>query len=147
VKTIYVECKPDKVVAKIIFEKIGLKTKIIHETGKSRVVKKLLNQENTIGVIDEDPTSIQPAGLEKFKLKHEDKRFNYKILQTKNNSKLIMLVPRLEEWIIKLSKQTKIDLKKFNLPNDPTQLHRIINTKTINLEKYLSKLTTSLSLI
>ena len=145
-KNIYVECRPDKILAKFILEKAGIKHKIIHEHGKTRIIKKVLSQKDSIGLIDEDPHAIPPPRIENFKLMSEEQeiqRFNFKVLKSPRDSILILLMPRLEEWIIRLSNLTKIRLDRYGLSNDPNHLHSTINFKLSNLEKYLDELSKS----
>ncbi len=39
-----------------------------------------------------------------------------------------MLCPNLEGWLIKVCKDMNVDLKKFFLPVDESQLHKEINS-------------------
>ncbi|MCD6301552.1 MAG: hypothetical protein J7L82_05725 [Staphylothermus sp.] len=59
----------------------------------------------------------------------------------RRNNYIIMLYPRLEEWIIKIAKQSGIKLSKYNLPSDGNKLHREINARLHNFEKFLVELT------
>ena len=135
---IYVECKPDF----ILVNNLGAsKKEIIHGGGKAEVCRKMMKTENCIGLVDEDPASIQPPYLRKLKIKTELSQHGIKILKDdKRNNYLIILCPKLEEWIIKATIEAKIDIRKYNLPNDPDKLHSIININIKKFEKLLVKL-------
>ena len=85
-------------------------------------------------MVDEDPGSVQHPYLKRMKMAENLRRFGIKILvDEKKNNRVIILSPRLEEWIIEASKESKINLKKHNLPKDGNKLHKIIN---LNLERF-----------
>lgn len=135
---IYVECKPDF----ILVNSLGVsKKEIIHGGGKAEVCRKMMKTENCIGLVDEDPASIQPPYLGKLKIKTELSQHGIRILKDdKRNNYLIILCPKLEEWIIKATIEAKIDIEKYNLPKDPDKLHSIININIKKFEKLLVKL-------
>ena len=88
---IYVECKPDKAFSAFIVEKIGLEASIIHEHGKNRVLKKLIENKGSIGLINEDPASYAPKELKEFREAVSNQHINVNIFKSKNGSKIIML--------------------------------------------------------
>jgi len=51
------------------------------------------------------------------------------VVDVNRNNKIILLCPRLEEWIIESTKKAKIHLRDFGLPDDANKLHKILNTK------------------
>jgi len=138
-----VECKPDA----ILVESLTLTSRknIEHAGNKSQLLKKLTERYNdSKGVIDEDPWSIQPPHLQKFKEKQDLKSYNFKILHQKSkNNILIMLRPRLEEWILEAVREANIDLKKYNLPSDPAKLHEQINIQIDKFQKLVKDLAKS----
>lgn len=69
----------------------------------------------------------------KFKKIKENINVGISVLKAGNDSRLVVLYPRLEQWILEAAKEARVDIKKFGLPNDEITLHEIIN---INLEKY-----------
>lgn len=132
---IFVECKADKVFLKTI----GIEEKIIyHAGGKGRVVHKLIKCKKEIGIIDEDPGRPQPKKLKQFKLIKEV--HNMKILQDENENKLILLNPRLEEWILNITKRYNLKIEKFNLPHNGEEFHKIINSNTQKFENLLENI-------
>lgn len=135
---IYTECNADTLLIKVL----GIpKKKFIHLGGKPQVCKRLEKQEKCKGLVDEDPNRIQSSYLEKMKLKKESSKFEIKILHDDSqNNYLIVLCPRLEEWILKTAKEANIDVRKYNLPNDAVKLHEEINNKLDKFEKLLKDL-------
>lgn len=133
---IFVECDPDKILVK----SLGITRKhITHAFSKGNVCNQLEESTNCRGLIDEDPNSIQPRYIEDFKLltiENEIKLFHHK---TSNNF-LIMLCPRLENWVLSAAKQANVDISKFSLPEDPSLLHKVINTKVRSFEILLDEI-------
>lgn len=136
-----VECKPDAILVQSLT--LATRKNIEHAGNKSQLLKKLTEHYgNSKGVIDEDPGSIQPPHLQKFKEKQDLTGYNLKILHQKSkNNTLIILRPRLEDWILQAAKEANIDPKKYNLPNDPTRLHEQINIQIDKFQKLVKDLT------
>jgi len=139
---LFVECKADLTLVKAL-SNAPIKG-IMHAGNKSGVLSKLVrargrpNYQNSIGMIDQDPGSSQSSDLKKFiEVKRytelEINLFRYKWL----NNHLVMLCPRLEEWIIAASREAGVNLSKYNLSTNADMLHEVIN---INLGKFESLL-------
>ncbi|MDI6811481.1 MAG: hypothetical protein QMD80_07425 [archaeon] len=67
--------------------------------------------------------------------------YGFKVLHdnSKNND-LLVLCPRLEEWVLKAAKEADINIKKYNLPDDSEQLHKVINIDINKFEKLVNNL-------
>lgn len=128
-----IECKPDATLIRILAS--VSKRRIDHAGNKSRVLRKLMrNYRNSIGMIDQDPYSSQPPDLQKFHEIEFLEKEKIKILQhNRRNNRLIVLCPRLEEWVIEASREGNVDLNRYNLSDTPEELHDIIN---IRLDKF-----------
>lgn len=137
-----VECKPDEVLVKSLTQ--TPRKNIQHGGNKSELLKKLTERYNdSKGLIDEDPWSIQPPHLQKFKEKQDLASYNFKILHQKSkNNTLIILRPRLEDWILAAAKEANVDPEKYNLPNDPIELHKQINIQIDKFQKLVENLKT-----
>jgi len=134
---IYVECKPDFVLASLFVSKKG----IIHAGNKSEVIKCLRKRNNCKGMIDEDPGHSQPSYLKEFNLVKESSNLGIKILRDKRNNYLIVLCPRLEEWILNSAKERKIDLEKdYRLPAEENKFHAVINANISKFELLIKDL-------
>ncbi|HDS45874.1 MAG TPA: hypothetical protein ENN68_07275 [Methanomicrobia archaeon] len=117
------------------------KRQIIHLQGKPEVCKQLEKRERFLGLIDEDPFSVQPSYLKRLAVKEDLPNYGLKILKdiTKHNV-LIILSPRLEGWILKAAKEAGIDITRYNLPNSEEKLHEEINSDLRKLERFLDDL-------
>ncbi len=121
---IYLECKPDEA----LVGSLGIpKREREHSHDKGRVCNKLKKTENAIGMVDEDPGSAQPGYLKKLETISENN--NIRVKQDKQNNRLVILCPHLEGWIINVANAAGVDVKKYRLPNNPKQLHGVINSK------------------
>jgi len=135
---IYTECKPDSTLVKILGNP---KKQIIHLGGKPEVCKQLAKRENRRGLVDDDPFSIQPPYLKKLRVMEDLSHYGLKILNdTSKNNVLIILCPRLEEWVLEAAKEAGIDIKRYNLPDDGEQFHKVINIDLRKFEKLVNDL-------
>lgn len=120
---IYLECYTDKA----LVGALGIhKKEIYHSGNKGNVCRNLAKNRNSIGLVDEDPLSAQPGYIGKLKLlSHEHE---IKLLFDENTrNHLIVLCPRLEDWILKAAREAKVNVKDYSLPDDADELHKIIN--------------------
>ena len=130
-RLIYVECNPDEALMQIFgFYKRNIK----HSSGKTRIAKILEKNQGQMALVDEDPDVIPIPYFNKpdFSLiKQED---GYVIKKDiKREHIIIEIQPYLEEWVINACREASVNIKEFNLPNDPNSLHHIINN---NLRKF-----------
>lgn len=131
---IYVECKPDKA---LINHLIG--GDIEHLGNKSEVCKRLEKLKNSIGIIDEDPNSPKPHYLKKLQyIKEKDDLKLYK--DNENNNKVILICPRLEEWILDIVRKEEINLKDHNFPDNPNEFHNIVNINITEFQLLINKI-------
>jgi len=138
-----VECKPDATLVKSLT--LAPRKRIEHAGNKSQLLKKLTEHYgNSKGIIDEDPGSVQPPHLQKFREKQDLTSYKLKILHQKSkNNTLIILRPRLEDWILDASKEANINPEKYSLPKDPTKLHEQINIQIDKFQKLVKNLAKS----
>jgi len=138
----FVECKPDAILIKSLT--LTSRKNIQHAGNKSELIKKLTERyTNSKGVIDEDPWSNQPPHMRKFGEKQHFTPHGLKIMhQTNKNNMLIILCPRLEEWILKATQEAKINLKRYSLPSDPVKLHQQINIQMDRFQELVENLKT-----
>ena len=127
VRIIYVECKPD---FKLV-EVLGIpKKKIKHVAGKGNVCRVLKKKGNSVGMVDEDPDCPQPSYLKDLQMVEESHGIN--LSDNRSHNLLILLCPNLEAWILEAAKEAGVDVCNYNLPNNASELHEVIN---INIEK------------
>ncbi|MBS7268589.1 MAG: hypothetical protein KIH10_07140 [Candidatus Freyarchaeota archaeon] len=136
-RVIYVECKPDSILVKSLI-KIS-KKEIIHAGNKSEICKKLEKQENCIGLVDEDPNSPQPTYMKRMEAEFLSEH-GLKILHDKRYNRLVVLCPRLEEWLLEAVKQANVQMGSYGLPNEGMALHERININLNKLERLIHDL-------
>ena len=56
------------------------------------------------------------------------------------NNRLIILCPKLEDWILKAAKEADLNMEKYSLPTTPEKLHREVNLDPRKLERLLTDL-------
>ena len=53
------------------------------------------------------------------------------------NNYLIVLCPKLEDWFCKSARLVGINLQNYGLPNNPDELHKVINENLDKFEQFL----------
>ncbi len=137
---ILVECRPDFILIKTL---TGLpKRQIPHHQGKPEICKSLKKSTLCKGLIDEDPGTAQPPYLNNLEPLKTSTEMDLKVLaDRKRRNLVIILCPKLEDWIIKSAKIAKLNMEKqFRLPHDSNRLHRIINYRLANFQQLLETL-------
>ncbi len=135
-----VECKPDKLLIKFLIN--VPKKSIVHAANKTEVIKTLLKiSDDAIGIIDEDPWSLQPSHLKKFELKKNFSNYGLSILhENQTKKKLVIIKPRLEDWLLRAGKESGVSFKRYKLPETGKDLHKVINTNLEKLQTTLNEL-------
>ena len=130
----YVECNPDKA----LLCTLGIsKKQVIHSFGKGNVCNRLKKTSNAIGLVDEDPKSAQPSYIKTLELvdtKDEIKLY----FDSKTDNRLIMLCPRLEDWIVFAVRSANKDIMKYGLPDNANALHKVINVRQYNFQRLIT---------
>lgn len=139
---IYVECKPDAILVQTL---TGLSRKeVIHEIkGKFGVVNQVNRRDNCKGLVDEDPRANQPEYLTRLQLREDLPARGLRLLRDSRKSNyIILLCPRLEEWIVRATRDSGLDLRSphYNLPSDPVALHRVINVDLLKFQRLVEDL-------
>lgn len=125
-KDIHVECKPDE---KLVL-KLGFTRKTVtHHPGKSRVFNKLSKSTNQLAMVDEDPGSAKTTYEKNLRLVDESE--GIKFYSDNSNNKIFILKGKLEDWIVDTCKKHDIMISKFGLPEDPNDMHDVINQRLI----------------
>ena len=124
----------------LVLTKVSEKRVIYKEMNKTKVLKALIeeSEEHIAGVVDEDPDKSQPPLLRNFEEFANDERANIRILRL-NEVKLIILRPRFEEWILKVARNSRLDVKKYGLPEDADKLHERLKPKRLREQKIHKK--------
>jgi len=136
-----VECKPDAVLVQILTR--TSRRNIEHAGNKTELLKRLVKSTDSKGIADEDPWAYQPSLLSRFEETRNQNLATCEIRiyrQRGRNNLLVMLCPRLEDWILKAANEANINLQRFGLPNNAEELHRLINIRTDNFEKLVENI-------
>jgi len=142
---IFIECKPDLTLLESL-TRIP-RREITHEfKGKGEICNRLRKQTNCKGLIDEDPSSGQPHFVKEAELEEDLSEHDIRVLHHRQtDNRLIVLCPRLEEWVLKTTREVGKDVRDYNLPNNGRELHREINVRLDKFEKLLVDLKDSSS--
>lgn len=118
------------------------KRRIMHHQGKNELLRKLLKRTDSLGMIDKDHWSIQPTVyLHRFQLSSFSDIDGIEILhQNQGHNRLVIIYPRLEEWIIESARRVNINLREYNLPTNGDALHEEINFKIPRFEELVDDL-------
>jgi len=119
---VLVECNADEAVLK----GLGVsKKQLRHEHCKGEVVKRVLKFDSAIGIIDEDPQSAQPRDLNNYKQVQAAEGLHLLTRQGRVGQRLVVVCPKLEDWLIDRAKSSGIRPEDYGLPSDPDSLHSI----------------------
>lgn len=106
---------------------------------KGEVCNYFAKHSEAIGLVDEDPAETPSKYLQK--LKKEELQYNLLLYRdSKNNNKIIALRPRLEEWLIKICKESELKMSDFKLPEKSKELHDFLPQHPELLEKLIARL-------
>jgi hypothetical protein len=127
---IYVECNTDRILIYVLTNKTP--NEVEHCTGKGGVLEKLEYFGGSVGVIDKDPEAQQDSRIKNFNF--VGSKFSLELYEDKDrNNKLIVLCPRLEDWILEIVKEEDINLNNFGFSEDSNRFHKQAN---LNLNKF-----------
>ncbi len=101
------------------------KKQLRHEHCKGEVVKRVRKFDCATGLIDEDPSSAQPRELNNYKQVQVAEGLRLLTRRDDKNKRLIIVCPRLEDWLIARAKSSGIRPEDHGLPTDPDRLHGI----------------------
>lgn len=122
---IYVEGKPDQVLVQVLTELP--RREIARENGKFEVAKKIRGGRNNRGMVDEDPGYDQPAYFMSMTVQRELQHRGLRVLEDSNNGNLVVvLCPKLEDWVIRAVDVAGVRMVDYNLPGDPSGLKRAV---------------------
>jgi hypothetical protein len=120
---VLVECSADEVVLR----NLGVPRKqLSHFGGKDKLITRLRDMPGAVGMVDEDPASTQHPDLKVAYRKVESAEgLQLLIRQGSGGQRLVMICPKLEDWLIERAKSSGIRPEDYALPSDPDRLHSI----------------------
>ncbi|MEI9919581.1 MAG: hypothetical protein WDO14_12350 [Bacteroidota bacterium] len=131
---IALECKPDE---RLVMGLGVPRKKVLHQNDKGDVCNFLQKSIGNIGLIDEDPNGSQPRLLSQFKILSENHRIRN--LTDKKNS-LVVICPRLEDWIVEVCHNADVKLSDYSLASNPKDLAKEINYKLDKFDRLIAAL-------
>lgn len=135
--TVFVECRADETTVVTL----GVpKRSVTHFEGKGEVCNALREQTSATGLVDEDPFSAQPSYLKA--LGEAEPQDGVKVLlDQERQNRVIVICPRLEDWLVAAVKNEGLDLNDFGYTaKDARWLHAEINERLRALEQLLRAL-------
>ena len=136
-REIVLECNPDEVLIKTLGYARNM---ITHQPSRGEVINYLKKNPDAIGIVDDDPGSAKPTYFSKFQSETTEKFNTESYCIPKLQTRLIVIKPRLEEWILKRAAESGIDTTQYSLPNDGHELHKIINTRLPRFEAMIREM-------
>jgi hypothetical protein len=130
---IHLECYNDQ----ILVQAFGfVKKSITHSGDKGKVCNDLNDSIDSIGLIDEDPESAQPKYIDTCEVIKSEHDVVVRFHKKKRNI-LIILCPRLEEWVLQTAREAQTDITQYDLPDNPKELHSISKQQRNRLLEFI----------
>jgi hypothetical protein len=76
-------------------------------------------------MVDEDPGKVQPKDMGNYRQTDSAEGLHLLIRQGRGGQRLVVICPKLEDWLIARAKSSGIQLEDYGLPSDPDCLHSI----------------------
>jgi len=129
---------------KSLLQSQGIPRKRILVLGsKGNVIKRLKNRPGDMGMVDEDPESIQTQSHELANYEEVDRGEGLCLLAREghNGQKLIVICPRIEDWLVQRARLSDIDPEQYYLPSTPKELKEMVHyEQKEGFRRFLAKL-------
>ncbi|HEV2329839.1 MAG TPA: hypothetical protein VGY56_13735 [Verrucomicrobiae bacterium] len=112
---------------------------ITHCHGKGKVSKNLRKHSGVTGLVDEDPGSTETPTFVAYKEVSFGHGVRFK-LDRKQNNRLIIVCPKLENWVIETAKAAGVKMERYKLSDHPNELHADVNYRLPNFQRLLADL-------
>lgn len=120
---VLVECNADE---KVIHTLGVPRKQLFHFAGKNKLIGRLRDLPEAIGVVDEDPGSTQHPDLHaSYRRVDSAEGLHLLTRQGRGQQRLILICPKLEDWLLTRARISSIRPKAYGLPDDPDRLHAI----------------------
>ena len=94
-----------------------------------------------VALVDQDPGSTQPRYMARLSMGTESAQLGLKLyLDNSRNNRIVVLYPRLEEWLIRAAGDSGLSMNTYGLPNRANTLHSVINLDERKIQRLLSDL-------
>jgi len=133
---LFLECKPDETLAVAL----GVSKRIIiHSHGKGKVSKSLSRNRDATGLVDEDFGYTEPSTFGTFPEVSAEHDVKLRLDRASGN-RLVVICPKLEDWIIKSAKAANVKMDRFSLSENPGDLHADSNFRLSNFQNLIDEL-------
>ena len=125
-RVLVVECSPDAVLAQVL---TGVPRKcLLHEANKPEVVKRLVKYcWNSKGLVDEDPGAAWPRLIREFRNREHLREYGLSVFHDpERGNQLVVLHPRLEEWILAAAQGASVPVERYDLPSNSAEFRKIV---------------------
>lgn len=134
---IVIECNPDEALLKVL----GYTRKMItHQSSKGEVINYLKRNPSAIGIVDDDPGSAKPTYFLEFSPETENKFGIESYVISKLQTRLIVIKPRLEEWVLQNASELNVNPVHYSIPTTGHELHKVINTRIPKFKDLLNEM-------
>ena len=137
---LYVEGKADE----ILVWKLGVaRRQTKRGKDKGGVLRLLVRERNCQGLVDDDPASTPPRLLDLMAevTTHDLGSLGLRLYRHgERGNTLIVLCPKLEDWIVASARNAGLSLEGYGLPSSPNRLHDVINDELRKLNRLLDDL-------
>lgn len=116
---LHLECYADERLAR----SLGVPRRLIrHEHCTGNIISQLRRLEAGPGLLDENPQAAQPRELKHYRSVKETASLRLLQHEEVPGQRLIILCPRLEEWLYRCASACGVDPQDYGLPEDPESL-------------------------
>jgi hypothetical protein len=136
-RDIVIECNPDEALLQVL----GYTRKMItHQSSKGEVINYLKRNPSAIGIVDDDPGSAKPSYFSAFSPETKVRFGIESYVIDKLKTRLIVMKPRLEEWVLQNALELNVNLSDYSIPATGHELHKVINTRIPKFKDLLSEM-------
>lgn len=96
---------------------------------KGNVIKKLKDRPGDVGIVDEDPSSIQTQSheLAKYQVMGSGEGLQLLARRGSGGQRLIVLCPIVEDWLMDRARACAIDPRQYYLPGTAKELKGLLH--------------------
>lgn len=98
---------------------------LLHFGGKYELLKKLKERTHDVGMVDEDPGKAQPRDISSYRQIESVEGLRLLSRQGRGGQRLVVVCPKLEDWLIERANSSGIRPEDYGIPSDPDRLHSI----------------------
>lgn len=144
---VLVECYNDEA---LVRQLLGSNTTLTHYFGKPTVSARLREETRpTIALVDEDADSVQPsylASLREPRIAGAHRLHGYglkRFVDKKRGHVVVVLSPRLEDWVLAAAAEAGVSVEDFNLISAPAQFKHAAHNQPGDFARLLRRLSST----